>query len=213
MPTIDQIRAARALLNWSQGDLADRAGLSQTGVARIESGINMPNSSTLDKITSAFDDAGIEFLRNGVIKSDDTIKTFVGDDCYLQLLYDVIRTLTDYPEKELRIWFSDDKMSPPAVNDLYRQMRSKGIQMRQIIREGNTYLMGPNHEYRYFPNEYFINVVKLSYGSKYAILNGKETRVTIQTDEIASNSQKKLFDYLWTRLPEPSCVSSSNEKF
>ena len=50
MPTIEQIRAARALLDWSQSDLADKAGLSQTGIARIENGTNQPNSSTLEKI-------------------------------------------------------------------------------------------------------------------------------------------------------------------
>ena len=36
MPTIEQIRAARALLGWSQSDLADRADLSQTGIALFD---------------------------------------------------------------------------------------------------------------------------------------------------------------------------------
>ena len=53
MPTIEQIRAARALLGWSQSDLADRADLSQTGIARIENGTNKPNSKTLEKIKAA----------------------------------------------------------------------------------------------------------------------------------------------------------------
>ena len=213
MPTLDQIRAARALLNWSQSDLAERAGLSQTGIARIESGVNQPNVQTMEKIAQTFDNAGIEFLRNGVIKSDDNIRTIVGEDCYIELLLDVSRTLRDHPEKELLIWFANDRMSPPPVNDLYRQIRASGIKMRQIIEEGNHYRLGGNNEYREFPSRYFINVVKLSYGNKYAILNGKETRVTIQKDEIAAASQKALFNFLWDILPEPKGASTADEHF
>jgi DNA-binding XRE family transcriptional regulator len=33
-----QVRAGRALLNWSQGELAERAGISKQSVKRIESG-------------------------------------------------------------------------------------------------------------------------------------------------------------------------------
>lgn len=213
MPTLDQIRAARALLNWSQSDLAERAGLSQTGIARIESGVNQPNLQTMERITQAFDDAGIEFLRNGVFRTDDNIRTFVGEDCYVQLLNDVLKTLKDSSDKELLIWFADDKVSPPLVNDMYRKIRHAGIKMRQIIEEGNDYRLGPNDEYREFPSKFFINVVKLSYGNKYAILNGKETRVTIQKDEVASTSQKFLFNYLWSVLPEPSGGTTAHEQF
>ena len=190
MPTLDQIRAARALLNWSQSDLAERAGLSQTGIARIESGVNQPNVQTMENI-----------------------RTIVGEDCYIELLLDVSRTLRDHPEKELLIWFANDRMSPPPVNDLYRQIRASGIKMRQIIEEGNHYRLGGNNEYREFPSRYFINVVKLSYGNKYAILNGKETRVTIQKDEIAAASQKALFNFLWDILPEPKGASTADEHF
>jgi len=79
MITIEQIRAGRALLDWSQSDLADRAGLSQTGIARIENGTNQPNSKTIDKILSAFERADIEFLgENGVQKRISEVRTLSG---------------------------------------------------------------------------------------------------------------------------------------
>ena len=57
MITIDQIRAGRAWLGWSQEDLAQAAGLSQTGIARIETGVNTPQSGTMEKIKAALEAA------------------------------------------------------------------------------------------------------------------------------------------------------------
>lgn len=59
-----QLRAARAMLNWSQSELALRADMSVETIKRLES---MPDTlaatkvSTLNAITSAFADAGVEF--------------------------------------------------------------------------------------------------------------------------------------------------------
>ena len=55
-----QVRAARALLNWSQGDLAERAGISKQSVNRIESGSLDARFSTVNAVVSAFRRAGVE---------------------------------------------------------------------------------------------------------------------------------------------------------
>lgn len=57
-----QIRAARALLNWSQQALADRAIVSGNAVARLERGQSDSRSSTLQALEQALVGAGIEFL-------------------------------------------------------------------------------------------------------------------------------------------------------
>lgn len=59
--TISQLRAARALLGWSQSELAERAGLSRRSVAAVELGATLPYDATLEKILSALERAGIEF--------------------------------------------------------------------------------------------------------------------------------------------------------
>jgi len=60
-----QIRAARALLGWSQQDLADRAIVSLNAVTRIEQGSSDPRVSTMAAIEKALAKAGIEFLPRG----------------------------------------------------------------------------------------------------------------------------------------------------
>lgn len=57
-----QIRAARALLGWSQQDLADKAVLSLNAVKRLENGKVDPRLSTVQAVRTALEGAGVEFL-------------------------------------------------------------------------------------------------------------------------------------------------------
>lgn len=62
MITPRQIRAARALLGWSQQQLADRAIVSLNALARLEKGIVDSRVSTVAAIQKALVKAGVEFL-------------------------------------------------------------------------------------------------------------------------------------------------------
>ena len=63
MITIEQLRAARALLGWSQTDLARHAGLSVPTVKRLEGGFG-PNVSdeARVKMQKTLERAGINFI-------------------------------------------------------------------------------------------------------------------------------------------------------
>ena len=65
MFTPSQIKAARALLGWSQQDLADRAIVALNTVRRIEADQGDPRVSSLGRIQSALEAAGIEFSFSG----------------------------------------------------------------------------------------------------------------------------------------------------
>ena len=59
-----QIRAARALLNWSAEALAEKVGVTRQTIQRLEQHDGLPpsRSQTLDDIQRAFESAGIEFI-------------------------------------------------------------------------------------------------------------------------------------------------------
>jgi transcriptional regulator with XRE-family HTH domain len=61
--SIRQIKAARALLGWSQEDLAAAAGVSVPTVKRLEAadGVLGGREDTGFKLRSALQDAGVEF--------------------------------------------------------------------------------------------------------------------------------------------------------
>jgi transcriptional regulator with XRE-family HTH domain len=59
---IQQLRAARALLGWSQSDLAAKAGLSRPTVKRAETENDLPVSDEAKaKMRAALEAAGVEF--------------------------------------------------------------------------------------------------------------------------------------------------------
>ncbi len=58
----EQCRAARALLNWSQKELASRAQVARKTVADFEQGAVTPYPRTLRDIVEALEAAGIVFL-------------------------------------------------------------------------------------------------------------------------------------------------------
>ena len=66
--SIRQVKAARALLDWSQEELAAAAHLSVPTIKRLEAqgGHLGGRSETINKIRIAFEKAGIEFIeQNG----------------------------------------------------------------------------------------------------------------------------------------------------
>ncbi len=68
MVTIRQIKAARAMLAWSQSDLARHSGVSEPTIARLEStdGELGGREQTAKKIQKALEAAGVEFIgKNG----------------------------------------------------------------------------------------------------------------------------------------------------
>ncbi|HEU0118565.1 MAG TPA: helix-turn-helix domain-containing protein, partial [Alphaproteobacteria bacterium] len=53
MITIQQVKAARALLDWTQSDLADQSNISLPAIARLEQAIGNPRSDTVQAIRDA----------------------------------------------------------------------------------------------------------------------------------------------------------------
>jgi transcriptional regulator with XRE-family HTH domain len=63
--TASQMRAARALLGWTQHDLARASGIGRRTIADIESGARDPLTSTLRTLVGVFTLAGIRFVDDG----------------------------------------------------------------------------------------------------------------------------------------------------
>src|SRR5215470_15347481 len=76
-----QIRAARALLGWSQHRLAREAGIGSATVRRIEQheGVVKGNFSTILKVQRALEQAGIHFTEGSNEEISVGLKKRVGD--------------------------------------------------------------------------------------------------------------------------------------
>ncbi|MFG1464827.1 helix-turn-helix transcriptional regulator [Xanthobacter sp. DSM 24535] len=66
-PTLPkQIKAARALLGWSKGDLERACGVASLTIKGIENGTIIDQPDTAARVRAALDSAGIEFIESGV---------------------------------------------------------------------------------------------------------------------------------------------------
>ncbi|PWE52790.1 transcriptional regulator [Metarhizobium album] len=61
------VRSARALLRWSQSDLAERSGVSVPTIKRLEAmeGELVGHATTINALASALSSAGVIFLGDG----------------------------------------------------------------------------------------------------------------------------------------------------
>ena len=64
-------RAARALLGWSQNDLASKAGVSRSTVADFERDLRIPMRTMTDAMMRAFREGGIAQVAADFAKSFD----------------------------------------------------------------------------------------------------------------------------------------------
>lgn len=65
--TIEQCRGARAMLGWSQDELARAANVARQTIADFERGARIPIHNNLISIRRTLERAGIEFLsENGI---------------------------------------------------------------------------------------------------------------------------------------------------
>jgi transcriptional regulator with XRE-family HTH domain len=115
--TGEQVKLARKLLGWTQGDLASRAGLSETTVAVFEAGNRRPMKWVIEAIRANLEKAGIEFTgeaSGGVRRKIDTAQ---GATAANSLSPDVIAELRRLKAALPLVSGKEPKMVSPDASD------------------------------------------------------------------------------------------------
>lgn len=201
--TTAQIRGARGILNWSQGDLAEKTGISATSIGAIENGQSRPRTSTISQIRKAFELGGIEFLPgSGVRLRNEAINVLDGPQALDDLLDDIYNSLSA-TGGEVLIYGLEEKINPTAEE--YKKIKSHinrildaGISERIIVKQGDTNFLAPKEFYRWIDIEYFSPYPFLLYADKLAMVNwGPPSRVFIIDSPLYALTFKKIFDLIW----------------
>lgn len=206
------LRAARALLDWSLQDLADRSGLSAQAISNHETGRSTFQAESENAILAALDKAGIEFTATGVQMKTTPVYYHEGDGWYVKLLDDAYETLLDKPGAEIMMENVDDRKSSPEVLARLRKIRNGGIALRMTTVEGNTYLAAPSKCYRFLKEKFFKNWVFMIFGNKVAISVAGESRCMVICDGDLSTAMKNRFDMVWDIFPELDIASTAHER-
>lgn len=201
-----QISAARAIAGWSQTELAERANSSLTTISQAETGNNAVSAKLAQRIEQVFKPEGIVFTEHGVEKRNTSIYTIGGEGWWLQVLDDVYQQMIDQ-KGEILLFCADDRESGKDVVQSWARIRKLGVCVRQLVREGNDYLLGPVSEYRWIPKEFFTNYVTMVYGEKVCICAENNTKAVIFKDRQLSKMMSSLFNWNWSNAEQPTSSS------
>ncbi len=205
MITKEQSRAARALLDWTQQDLADAAAMSKTAINNFERGMRDVRLESMQAIRNAFEAADIEFIGDyGVHKRHDTVRILKGADAMPRLWDDIFETLKDQGG-EILISNLDEKRSHdahPALLDAHIQrLKAHHITERLLCCEGDSYFIQPEDFYRWLPRSVFqAGMSTFLYGNKVAMQLWQETMIVVVQSKAAYEAEKHRFEYLWNNV-------------
>lgn len=216
-----QIKAARAMLDWSQKILAQQCErVSEPTIKLIETGKINSTPETLGAIQKTFEEAGIEFTpQDGVRVRDDLITILEGrtdENTFLRLLDDIYYTMKDTFGTVL--WsFVDEGLSSPDVLAREELIRGNGIAFKSLIRHGDTDFQYDFDEYRWLPKGQFLNNLTAVYGNKFATIVNKPgskivEKVVIIRDETIAEMKRKEFEIIWNFCEKPEKAEKETKR-
>ena len=106
----EQIRAARAMIDWSQEALAEASGLSPTTIHNLEKG-KLSHRSTIP-VRKALENKGFEFFgTNGLNRRTDESRTYEGVNSQEEFFEDIFATAKESGGEIVAIYKSSETLA------------------------------------------------------------------------------------------------------
>lgn len=204
-----QCRAARALLNWSQPELAQRTGMHVQTISSFESEGGTPTKTTIEKIFLTFENAGVEFLPDSGLRiRSQNVRIYQGRDDYTEFYKDIYDTalkhggdfcVSNVDERDFTRWFDDAAVGHIGrMEDIASQ--NPKFRMRILIKEGDLFMPAKGYaDYRWMDKTYYEGVSFYVFGSRLAIMIFENDGVyicTIQNQKVA-DAYRRQFNLAW----------------
>lgn len=213
----NQIKAGRALIDWSAEELGKRCGATKATISGIETGKSTGSVELLSRIVYALQSAGVEFTEaGGVQPRQSKIVIYRGRDGFTSFfddVYEVAKThekpdicLTNVKEAEYDQWLGS--YEPIHTN---RMTNLENVKLRVLMKEKDTQLTSTGYcEYRWVPEKRFADVSLYIYGDKVAFIEFSERDVvaTVVESRAVTEAQRKLFEEAWENASTRPDVSA-----
>ncbi len=204
MITVPQIKAARALLGWTQKELAKVSGISLAAIAQIESGAGNPRVVTMTIIQKAFEKYGIEFSDDPGVRIQQEpfdVTVWQGKEAIDNLWNDIEETLSNggtlsVSAVQHSIW---EGFFPGKVEYIYERRRKKNIMTRGLFSRKEDNTAWPPEACRLVPLEALnTHTPHYIYADKVALVKLTDPlRVVLIRNPTLAESFLKQFQYLW----------------
>jgi len=220
--TARQIKAARALLDWSQDDLASSSGLSVATIRKIELGHISPRDKTAHDIRQAFENAGLEFIEpEGVRIKPDDITIYQGKEGAKAFFDDVYETVKG-KGGEIIVTCPSEPPLNEALGDYrfshYERMIAlkDRVKVKCILTEDKNSLPAIDYcEYRWISKHYVDSVPFYVYNNKYAILvfeANPSPKITVIQSHIVAEAFRRQFYSMWDKATPLNKIEHVNKQ-
>ena len=202
---LEQIKAARSLLNWSQEDLAKKSGYSLATINNIERGQYEAHSATMADIIQTFEQAGVQFIDGPGVKIDEVdfrIKAYEGEQALGLLLSKIGLALEESENESLYISGIDEgvlkqKTVEKDLKKLFKRL-GKDVSVRILCHKNQSDALG----FFNFQKKIVADTVPLIpcflYKNRVALVTLQNpVHVTILYNESLAEVYKALFNHLW----------------
>lgn len=207
-----QIKAARALLDWSQEQLAETCGLSIATIRKIESGHISPRHSTMGGIQRALEGAGLEFIEpNGVRQRPDQIEVFEGIDRF-QEFYDFLYNHLKKHGGDVCVGIYDEGIPSRLREDVdthrkrMKELVSRGDVSFRILTTKSEFLSHGYAQYRWQPQQQPSPTGFYAFGDCLALMSFIKEHspyvVVLQSASLAEG-YRQSFNFAWDKALNP----------
>lgn len=207
MITPIQMRAARAMLNLSQGDVAKTIGIAANTLSNIESGSSDAPASRLKEIQDFYELRGLEFTEgDGTRKQKSYVQRFEGVEGFRNFMDDVYETSKKYGG-ELCLFNTQPSMWLKYLGAEWYKMHTDRmgkidppLRVRIAIREGDDSFIFPIAEYRWIPKDKWKDKTFYAYGPKLGLLNFKgdnDIEILVINEAEFADSFRVLYEMAW----------------
>ncbi len=209
MITIEQCRAARGLLNWTQQDLADASDLSKTAINNFEKGNSSIKMDSIQAVRQAFEQSDIEFLPNaGLRKKSDSSEILKGENALDDLATDIAETLQQTGGELLIYNIDENSTIQSKLTELLERLDlpegKENIHMRILCTQSLQKTPQPATTAMATATCRWAKDAKSNhntpfyiYGSKVAIQLWEQSMVVIVNSKDANTSERVRFEHIW----------------
>jgi transcriptional regulator with XRE-family HTH domain len=215
MINAQQIRAARALLEWKQSDLAEKSGISLASINNIERKIGSPRLETLRVLQATLMSAGIEFLgHDGVRRQSEAfaITEYNGEN-FIKDWFDDFAARMQGPTDVLRVCGLDERNFPALAPEqllLFEAHKEKsGFLEKILIEEGDTFLLSDPCCYRWLSSQLLGTIPYLIYKDCFALAMYDAKRIIVVHSPSIAATFVRQFEFLWQQA-KPVPVALKN---
>ncbi|MFA5040755.1 MAG: helix-turn-helix transcriptional regulator [Bdellovibrionales bacterium] len=198
-------KAARALLEWHQTDLAKAAHLSLATINNFERKAGATRDDTLIAIQAAFEEHGVEFLPGGGLRCVDEVaevirftgKTkFISDWTYYTMRKPLPSgsdfLVSSYDET---LWYHPHHLQ--STKDFHAWIQQSGLKLKALISDNNKSSSHAWHVFRAIPSEMIGKITYCIYGHEIAFVLWKKHQVIILHNAAVAETFRNQFNYLW----------------